>query len=76
MPVIAAMTSFAAMGLPGGSSFWGKFLTVLSAREHSYLLALIVLVGAFFSAAYVLYMLKTLFLDVREESILDTLSRT
>ncbi len=68
--VITALISFAAMGLPGGSSFWGKFLTVLSAREHSYTLALIVLVGAFFSAAYVLYMLKTLFLDVREESIL------
>ena len=68
--VITALTSFAAMGLPGGSSFWGKFLTVLSAREHSYILALLVLVGAFFSAAYILYMLKTLFLDVREESIL------
>jgi NADH-quinone oxidoreductase subunit M len=68
--VITALTAFAAMGLPGGSSFWGKFLTVLSAREHSYLLALVVLAGAFFSAAYVLFMLKTLFLDVREESIL------
>ncbi len=68
--VITALTAFAAMGLPGGSSFWGKFLTVLSAREYSYTLALLVLVGAFFSAAYVLYMVKTLFLDVREESIL------
>ena len=68
--VITALTAFAAMGLPGGSSFWGKFLTILSAREHSYTLALIVLVGAFFSAAYIVYMLKTLFLDVREESVL------
>ncbi len=68
--VIVAITAFAAMGLPGGSSFWGKFLTILSAREYSYTLALLVLVGGFFSAAYVLYMLKTLFLDVKEESIL------
>lgn len=68
--VIVATTAFAAMGLPGGSSFWGKFLTILSAKEYSYELALLVLVGGFFSAAYVLYMLKTLFLDVREESIL------
>ena len=68
--VIVAVTAFAAMGLPGGSSFWGKFLTILSAREYSYTLALLVLVGGFFSAAYVLYMLKTLFLDVKEESIL------
>ena len=68
--VITAVTAFASMGLPGGSSFWGKFLTILSAREYSYELALLVLAGAFFSAAYVLYMLKTLFLDVREESIL------
>jgi len=68
--VIVAVTAFAAMGLPGGSSFWGKFLTVLSAREYSYTLALLVLVGGFFSAAYVLFMLKTLFLDVKEESIL------
>ncbi len=68
--LIVALTSFAAMGLPGGSSFWGKFLTVVSAKEYSYTLALLVLVGGFFSAAYVLYLLKTLFLDVREESIL------
>ncbi len=68
--VVVATTAFAAMGLPGGSSFWGKFLTVLSAKEYSYYLAFLVLVGAFFSAAYVLYMLKTLFLDFREESIL------
>ncbi len=68
--VIVAVTSFAGMGLPGGSSFWGKFLTVLAAKEYSYVLALLVLVGGFFSAAYVLYLLKTLFLDVREESIL------
>jgi len=68
--VITAITAFASMGLPGGSSFWGKFLTILSAREYSYQLALLVLGGAFFSAAYILYLLKTLFLDVREESIL------
>jgi len=68
--VITASTAFAAMGLPGGSSFWGKFLTMLSAKEYSYVLALLVLVGGFFSAAYLLYLLKTLFLDVREESIL------
>ena len=68
--VIVATTAFAAMGLPGGSSFWGKFLTMLSAREYSYTLALLVLVGGFFSAAYVLFMLKTLFLDVKEESVL------
>ncbi len=68
--IIVAVTAFAAMGLPGGSSFWGKFLTILSAREYSYTLAFAVLVGGFFSAAYVLYMLKTLFLDVKEESIL------
>jgi NADH-quinone oxidoreductase subunit M len=73
MPVFAvlvATTAFAAMGLPGGSSFWGKFLTIVAAREYSLVLALMVVVGGFFSAAYVLYMLKTLFLDVREESIL------
>ncbi len=68
--VITASTAFAAMGLPGGSSFWGKFLTMLSAKEYSYLLALLVLIGGFFSAAYLLYLLKTLFLDVREEGIL------
>jgi len=68
--VIVATTAFAAMGLPGGSSFWGKFLTVLSAKEYSYPLALLVLAGGFFSAVYGLYFLKTLFLDVREESIL------
>ncbi len=68
--VITASTAFAAMGLPGGSSFWGKFLTMLSAKEYSYVLALLVLVGGFFSAAYLLYLLKTLFLDVREESVL------
>ncbi|HIQ31270.1 MAG TPA: NADH-quinone oxidoreductase subunit M [Aquifex aeolicus] len=68
--VIVAFISFAAMGLPGGSSFWGKFLTVVSAKEYSFSLAALVLAGAFFSAAYVLYMLKTLFLDVREESVL------
>ncbi len=68
--VITAITAFAAMGLPGGSSFWGKFLTVLSAREYSALLAGFVLIGAFFSAAYILYMVKTLYLDVREVGIL------
>ncbi len=73
MPVFAvlvATTAFAAMGLPGGSSFWGKFLTVVAAKEYSLSLALLVIAGGFFSAAYVLFMLKTLFLDVREESIL------
>ncbi len=73
MPVFAVITAtvaFAAMGLPGGSSFWGKFLTILSAREYDYALALLVLAGGFFSAAYVLYFLKTMFLDVKEESIL------
>jgi NADH-quinone oxidoreductase subunit M len=68
--VITATVAFAAMGLPGGSSFWGKFLTILSAREYDYGLALLVLAGGFFSAAYVLYFLKTMFLDVKEESIL------
>ncbi len=68
--IIVAITGFASMGLPGGSSFWGKFLTILSAREYGMDLALLVLVGGFFSAVYVLYMLKTLFLDVKEESVL------
>jgi NADH-quinone oxidoreductase subunit M len=68
--LIVAITAFASMGLPGGSSFWGKFLTVLSAKEYGFSLALLVIGGAFFSAAYILYLLKTLFLDVREESIL------
>ena len=73
MPVFAVITAtiaFAAMGLPGGSSFWGKFLTIFAAREYDYALALLVLAGGFFSAAYVLYFLKTMFLDVKEESIL------
>jgi len=73
MPFFATITAaiaFAAMGLPGGSSFWGKFLTILSAREYSTPLAFLVIFAAFFSAAYVLYFLKTLYLDVREESIL------
>ncbi len=68
--IIVAITGFASMGLPGGSSFWGKFLTLMSAREHGMELAMGVLVGGFFSAVYVLYMLKTLFLDVKEESVL------
>ncbi len=68
--VIVAITGFASMGLPGGSSFWGKFLTILSAREYGMDLATLVIVGGFFSAVYVLYMLKTLFLDVKEESVL------
>ena len=73
MPLFATITAtiaFAAMGLPGGSSFWGKFLTVVASREYSTALALFVLVAAFFSGAYVLYFMKTLYLDVREESIL------
>ncbi|NPB06025.1 MAG: NuoM family protein [Aquificae bacterium] len=73
MPLFATVTAviaFSAMGLPGGSSFWGKFLTVLSAREHSTLLAFAVVAAAFFSGAYVLYFLKTLYLDTKEESVL------
>jgi len=54
--IIVAITGFASMGLPGGSSFWGKFLTLMSAREHGMELALAVLVGGFFSAVYVLWM--------------------
>ncbi|MCS7307491.1 MAG: NuoM family protein [Aquificaceae bacterium] len=71
MPVFAilvAITGFSSMGLPGGSSFWGKFLTIVGAREYTLLLAFLVVVGAFFSAVYVLYLLKTLYLDAKEES--------
>jgi len=68
--VVTAVITFSAMGLPGGSSFWGKFLTVLSAREHSATLAFLVVVAAFFSGAYVLYFVKTLYLDTKEEGIL------
>ncbi|MCX8164425.1 MAG: NuoM family protein [Aquificaceae bacterium] len=70
MPVFAvfvAITGFSSMGLPGGSSFWGKFLTIVGAREYTLLLAFLVIVGAFFSAVYVLYLLKTLYLDTKEE---------
>ena len=70
MPVFAvltAITGFSSMGLPGGSSFWGKFLTIMGAREYTLQLALLVLAGAFFSVLYVLYLLKTLYLDVKEE---------
>ncbi len=73
MPLFAlliAITGFSSMGLPGGSSFWGKFLTLLGAREYSTSLALLVLAGAFFSGVYVLYLLKTLFLDVKEKAVL------
>ncbi|MCS7277292.1 MAG: NuoM family protein [Aquificaceae bacterium] len=66
--VLVAITGFSSMGLPGGSSFWGKFLTVVGAREYTLLLAFLVVVGAFFSAVYVLYLLKTLYLDTKEES--------
>ncbi|MFN3471771.1 MAG: proton-conducting transporter membrane subunit, partial [Aquificaceae bacterium] len=66
--VLVAITGFSSMGLPGGSSFWGKFLTIVGAREYSLALALLVIVGAFFSAVYVLYLLKTLYLDTKEES--------
>lgn len=65
--ILIAITGFSSMGLPGGSSFWGKFLTVLGAREYSLYLALLVIVGSFFSAVYVLYLLKTLYLDTKEE---------
>ncbi|MDW8294752.1 MAG: NuoM family protein [Aquificaceae bacterium] len=71
MPVFAvlvAITGFSSMGLPGGSSFWGKFLTIVGAREYTLLLSFLVVVGAFFSAVYVLYLLKTLYLDTKEES--------
>ena len=68
--VITATIAFAAMGLPGGSSFWGKFLTVVAAREHGLPVALLVLAAAFFSGAYVLYFVKNLYLDVREEGVL------
>ncbi len=66
--VLVAITGFSSMGLPGGSSFWGKFLTIVGAREYTLLLAFLVVVGAFFSAVYVLYLLKTLYLDTKEES--------
>lgn len=66
--VLVAITGFSSMGLPGGSSFWGKFLTIVGAREYSLILAFLVIVGAFFSAVYVLYLLKTLYLDTKEES--------
>ncbi len=66
--VFVAITGFSSMGLPGGSSFWGKFLTIVGAREYTLLLAFLVVVGAFFSAVYVLYLLKTLYLDTKEES--------
>ncbi|MFN3976782.1 MAG: NuoM family protein [Aquificaceae bacterium] len=66
--VLVAITGFSSMGLPGGSSFWGKFLTIVGAREYSLALALLVIAGAFFSAVYVLYLLKTLYLDTKEES--------
>lgn len=68
MPIFAVLiviTGFSSMGLPGGSSFWGKFLTILGAKEYSLNLSLLVLTGAFFSGVYVLYLLKTLFLDTK-----------
>ncbi len=68
--LLVAITGFSSMGLPGGSSFWGKFLTLVGAKEYSLLLALFVLAGAFFSGVYVLYLMKTLFLDVKERAIL------
>lgn len=66
--IITVITAYSSMGLPGGSSFWGKFLTVLSAREYTTQLALLIIVGTFFSAVYVLYLMKVLFLDTKEES--------
>ncbi len=71
MPIFAVLivvTGFSSMGLPGGSSFWGKFLTILGAKEYSLNLSLLVLAGAFFSGVYVLYLLKTLFLDAKSTS--------
>ncbi|MGC8853078.1 MAG: proton-conducting transporter membrane subunit, partial [Hydrogenobacter sp.] len=66
--IITVITAYSSMGLPGGSSFWGKFLTVLSAREYTTQLALLVIAGAFFSVIYMLYLMKVLFLDTKEES--------
>ncbi len=65
--IIVALTGFSAMGLPAGSSFWGKFLTILSAREHSLSLALLIIISAFFSAIYMLYFLRNLFLEGKTE---------
>ncbi|WP_448588506.1 complex I subunit 4 family protein [Thermocrinis sp.] len=70
MPVFAflvATTAFSSMGLPGGSSFWGKFLTIMGAKEYTLQLAILVLAGAFFSVLYMLYLMKTLYLDTKEE---------
>ena len=70
MPVFAflvGITAFSSMGLPGGSSFWGKFLTIMGAKEYTLQLALLVIAGAFFSVLYMLYLMKTLYLDTKEE---------
>jgi len=65
--ILVALTGFSAMGLPAGSSFWGKFLTMVSAREHSIGLALLIATSAFFSAIYMLYFLRNLFLEGKTE---------
>lgn len=65
--IFVALTGFSAMGLPGGSSFWGKFSTIISAKEHSMTLAFIIVISAFFSALYMLYFLRNLFLEGRSE---------
>ncbi|MCX8060938.1 MAG: proton-conducting transporter membrane subunit, partial [Aquificaceae bacterium] len=65
--LVVVLTAYSSMGLPGGSSFWGKFLTIVGAREYTLQLSLLVLAGAFFSAVYVLYLLKVLYLDDAEE---------
>ncbi len=73
MPLYALTTLlivYGAMGLPGGSSFWGKFLTILSTNELSFKLSLITLIGAFFSAMYLLYFIKTLYIDAQTESVI------
>lgn len=65
--IFVALTGFSAMGLPGGSSFWGKFGTILAAKEHSLNLALLVILSSFFSALYMLYFLRNLFLEGKSE---------
>ncbi|MEN3034041.1 MAG: NADH-quinone oxidoreductase subunit M [Aquificaceae bacterium] len=72
--ILVGMIAFSSMGLPGGSSFWGKFLTILAARQYSTNLAILVLLAAFFSAIYVLYLVKNLYLDSKREDNLKDVS--
>ncbi|MDW8237438.1 MAG: NADH-quinone oxidoreductase subunit M, partial [Aquificaceae bacterium] len=77
MPVFAilvGMIAFSSMGLPGGSSFWGKFLTILSASQYTTNLAILVLIASFFSAVYVLYLVKNLYLDSKKEADLKDIT--